>query len=162
MNSIDGLWQLFPPPYRKVFFLWHPLKFNRFNQYRKYQNQIISHLTSIDIVSKLNPILTQPKFYCITIFHSNFYSNDRKAIKKFYYAELDCDLDARISELRCTDSLPTCIFHDDNHFIHNFLERIPSARLRTHGVQASIGNEFFVGNSSRMWTKKLFSVLSSA
>ena len=62
---------------------------------------------------------------------------------KFYGAELDCDigLAARIAELGRIYSLR--IFHDDNHFIHNFLERMPSGRLRTHRVRASINKECF-------------------
>ena len=50
---IDGLWQPFTPPYCKVFFLWHPLEFNRFNRYRKYRNRIGSLQTSIDIEAKI-------------------------------------------------------------------------------------------------------------
>ena len=46
------------------------------------------------------------------------------------------DIDARISELGHTYSLR--IFHDDNHFIQNLLERMPSRRPRTHRVRASM------------------------
>ena len=99
-------------------------------------------------------------FYCITIFYSHIYSNDKKAIKsffkeaKFYGAELDCDIDARISELGRTYSLR--IFHDDNHFIHNLLERMPSGRLRTHRVRASIGKECFYGLFIKNVNKAIF------
>ena len=38
-----------PHPTARCFFLWHPLEFNLFNRYRKYQNRIGSLLTSIGI-----------------------------------------------------------------------------------------------------------------
>ena len=64
-------------------------------------------------------------------------------MNKFYGAKLDCDKDRRISELEHTYSLRK--FHVDNKFIHNFLERMPSGRLRTDRVRLSIGKECFYG-----------------
>ena len=85
--------------------------------------------------------------YCITILYSNLYTNDKKAVKsffkraQFYGAKLDCDVANRVLELGHTYSLR--IFHDDDHFIHNVLEKMLSGRIRSHKVQAAIGKEYW-------------------
>ena len=87
--------------------------------------------------------------YCITItiLYSHLYSNDKKAIKsffkraQFYGAKLDCDVANRVLELGPTYSL--YIFHDNDHFIHNVLEKMPSGRIKSHKAQAAIGKECF-------------------
>ena len=73
--------------------------------------------------------------YCITILYSHLYSNDKKAIKsfdkraQFYGAKLNCDVANRVLELGWLHSLR--IFHDNDHFIHNVLEKMPSGRIRS-------------------------------
>ena len=83
--------------------------------------------------------------YCITVLYSHLYSNDKKLSKaQFYDAKLDCDMANRGLEVGRTYSL--CIFHDDNHFIHNVLEKMPSGRIKSHKVQAAIGKGCFTVN----------------
>ena len=47
----------------------------------------------------------------------------------------------RVLELGRTYSL--CIFHDNDHFIHNVLEKMSSDHIGSHKVRAAIGKEYF-------------------
>ena len=60
----------------------------------------------------------------------------------------------RVLELGHTYSLR--IFHDDDHFIHNVLEKILSGHIRSHKVRAAIGKERFYSQLIEYITDAVF------
>jgi hypothetical protein len=93
--------------------------------------------------SFVEPIL----FYCIVVFYPHLYSNEKKEIRKIfkiavrYGATVNRDIDALVEER--TRQYILGIYHDDVHFIHNVLDKLPSGRLRSHKVRSAVGRDNF-------------------
>ena len=88
--------------------------------------------------------------YCIPILYPYVYAKDKRPMRKLF-KEADrhelpgiSDLDSIIE--RRTQTLIMSYIHDDEHFIHDFLEQLPSGRYRTLKYCSAWGKDFFEGN----------------
>ena len=85
--------------------------------------------------------------YCLPILFTSIYSRDKKALRKFFKQGdrlgLDIgDLDSVISKR--TKNLALQIIHDDEHFLNNFLEKLPSGRYRSLKYRTAWGKDSFL------------------
>jgi hypothetical protein len=85
--------------------------------------------------------------YCIVPFYSHLFSNEKKYIRSIfktairYGANINSDIDILVSQKAKQYILR--IYHDDKHFIHDILEKLPSGRLRAHKVRSALGRDCF-------------------
>ena len=86
-------------------------------------------------------------FYCLIIIFNHAYSTDKKQLKRPYNAlchmgienmEFDKTLQKR------TKKYIMNAYHDETHFIHNFLHKLPSGRLQTYKHRCAIGKACFL------------------
>ena len=54
------------------------------------------------------------------------------------------------------------MFHDNDHFIHNVLEKMPSGSIRSHKLRATIGKECFYSQLIKYINDAIFLVLLSS
>ena len=86
--------------------------------------------------------------YCIPILYPCVYAKDKRPMRKLF-KEADkhelpgiSDLDSIIE--RRTKTLIMSYIHDDEHFIHDFLEQLPSGRYRTLKYRSAWGKDCFL------------------
>ena len=88
--------------------------------------------------------------YCLPVLYTSIYAKDKKRLRKFFkdannlnipnISELDCIIDNRTKNLILNYIL------DDDHFINDFLQKLPSGRYRTIKYRSSWGRDSFLRN----------------
>ena len=101
-------------------------------------------LSSMLFKSFIISILT----YCLPILYTSIYAKDKKRLRKFFkdannlsihdISDLDSIIDKR------TKNLIMNYIHDDEHFINDYLPKLPSGRYRTIKYRSSWGKDSFL------------------
>ena len=85
--------------------------------------------------------------YCLPVLHTSIYAKDKKLLRKVFNDAKNLGLDVgdldTIVKQR-TKSIIMCCFSDEDHFIHGFLQRCPSGRLRHVKYRSSWGKDCFL------------------
>lgn len=94
-----------------------------------------------------NSFVASHVFYCLIIFYSNLSSTDKQALKKVHEQGRrllghNTTLDQIIKNK--TASYAWKIFIDQQHFIHDFLNKLPSGRIQTFKFRSTIGRDCFL------------------
>ena len=85
--------------------------------------------------------------YCMPVMYQSLRNEEKKQLRRFFsfaralgLVEID-DLDTIIRDR--TMRLAFNYIHDDDHFIHNFLEKCPSGRYRNFKIRSAWGRDSF-------------------
>ena len=102
-----------------------------------------------DIFSSPKDLLSL-SYICLPILFTSIYAKDKKRLRKFFKDANNLNiqnisvLDAIIDNW--TKNLILNYIHDDEHFINEFLPKLPSGRFRTLKYRSSWGKDSFVSN----------------
>ena len=97
--------------------------------------------------------------YCLPVLFTSIYARDKKSLRKVFQDAKNLglevgDLDTIVRQR--TKSIILCCFSDEDHFIHDFLERCPSGRLRHVKYRSSWGKDYFLRQMCIMLNEILF------
>ena len=111
---------------------------------KTFCNQSTSALSSMLFKSFIISILT----YCLPVLYTCIYAKDKKRLRKFFslgdklgiqnIGDLDSLMDKRSMNLIMN------YIHDDEHFINDFLPKLPSGRYRAMKYRSTCGRDCFL------------------
>ena len=116
------------------------------------ESKLITQLYKSFIESKI--------LHCIILYFDHLYSNQKAEMRdillasKRYGVSIDYTLDSLISDRAKNYVLN--IFHNESHFVHDILDKLPSGRLRTHKVRANIGRVSFYTKMIKIINDNIF------
>ena len=98
--------------------------------------------------------------HCLPILYTSIYARDKKSLRKVFHDASNLGLDG-VGDLdtivkQRTKSIILRSFQDDDHFIHDFIERCPSGRLRHVKYRSSWGKDCFLRQMCIMLNDILF------